>query len=109
MTEHPASEALRSRSPEMLRQALTAALWDGEAEWLADSRDLMVVLAPYHDCARRLGADVANMFRDAAGDGPEGLRQVVIAFGEREDITPAGFGFTVVEGPDGPSYRFVAS
>jgi hypothetical protein len=106
MPEHPASEALRARSPDLLRDAITSDLRDGEADWLKDSRDLMVVLAPYHDCARRLGLDVAAMFRDAADDGPDSLRYVVAEFGARNDVTPAAFGFAVVEGPDGPSYRF---
>jgi hypothetical protein len=106
MTEHPASDALRARSPDLLREALSSDLRDGEADWLKDSRDLMVALAPYHDCARRLGLDVAATFRDAADDGPESLRHVVAEFGARNDVTPASFGFAVVEGPDGPSYRF---
>jgi len=40
--------------------ALTAELLDvltaGQDDWLRDVRDLMAVLAPYHDVARRLGA-----------------------------------------------------
>jgi hypothetical protein len=106
MTEHPASEALRARSPDLLREALSSDLRDGEAAWLKDQRDLMVALAPYHDCARRLALDVAATFRDAAEDGPESLRHVVTEFGARTDVTPYAFGFAVVEGPDGPSYRF---
>jgi hypothetical protein len=31
----------------------------------------------------------------------------VAEFGARDDITPDAFGFAVVDGPDGPSYRFV--
>jgi hypothetical protein len=106
MTEHPASEALRARSPDLLREALSSDLRNGEADWLKDSRDLMVALAPYHDCARRLGLDVAATFRDAADVGPESLRHLVAEFGARNDVTPDAFGFPVVEGPDGPSYRF---
>lgn len=107
MTEHPASEALRARSPKLLHQALVADLRDGESDWLKDSRDLLVALAPYHDCARRLGLDLPATFRSAADDGPETLRHVVVEFGTRDDITPDAWGFAVVNGPDGPSYRFV--
>jgi hypothetical protein len=106
MTEHPASEALRARSPELLRHALVSNLCEGEQEWLKDSRDLMVALAPFHDCARRLGLDAATTFRDAANDGPASLRRVVSDFGARCDVTPGSFGYVVVEGPDGPAYRF---
>lgn len=106
MTEHPASEALRARSPHLLREALLSDLCDGERDWLNDPRDLMVALAPYHDCAPRLGLDVAATFRDAADAGPTSLRQIVAEFGARSDVTPTAFRFAVVEGPDGPSYRF---
>lgn len=104
--EHPASHALRARSPRLLHEAIVADLRDAEQEWLKDSRDLTVMLAPFHDCAHRLGLDVAATFRDAACDGPDSLRQVVTRFGERRDVTPAAFGYALVEGPDGPSYRF---
>jgi hypothetical protein len=77
----------------------------GEQEWLRDHRDLMVVLAPFHDRARRLGLDVAVAFREAAERGPESLREVVTAFGERRDVTPGAFGYVLVEGPKGASYQ----
>ena len=90
----------------MLRQALAFDLRRGEAEWLKDSRDLMVALAPYHDCARRLRLEVAATFREAADNGPQGLREVVTDSGSRDDVTPADFGYAIVEEPGGPSYRF---
>ena len=105
MWEHPASEALRAKSPELLRERLIADLLDGEQEWLRDDRDLMVALAPFHDCARRLGLDVAAEFREAAERGPESLRDVVTTFGERRDVTPGAFAYALVEGPRGPSYQ----
>ena len=105
MKEHPASGALRARSPQRLHQELVADLWDGEKEWLKDFRDLMLVLAPYHDCARRLGLDVAATFRHAEREGPHGLREVVTEFGARDDVTPQNFGYTVLESAEGPSYR----
>ena len=106
MDEHPASRPLRSGSSEELQRAIVADLVEGEPEWVKDSRDLMMVLAPFHDCAQRLGLDVAATFRAAADEGPESLRRVVTQFGERNDVTPAAFGYAVVEGPDGPSYRY---
>jgi hypothetical protein len=85
--------------------ALVDLLVSGEEEWLKDVRDLMMALAPYHDCARRLGADVPVLFRRAAAAGPANLRTVVEGFGRREDVTPPAFGFRVEDTPEGPSYR----
>ena len=105
MSEHPASKALRAQSPDLLRQLLVADLRDGEQEWTKDHRDLMVVLAPYHDCAQRLGLDPAKEFRDAATDGPPSLWEVVQTFGERHDVTLASFDYSLAQGPEGLSYR----
>ena len=103
--EHPASEALRAQSPQLLHDALVADLRNGESEWLTDPRDLMVALAPFHDCAARLGLNVSDAFRRAADDGPRSLRDLVATFGARGDVTPDAFGFVLTEGPDGLSYR----
>ena len=106
MDEHPASRPLRSGSSEEFQRALVAHLVEGEAQWVKDSRDLMVAIAPFHDCAQRLGLDVVATFRAAADAGPESLRSVLAQFGERQDVTPAAFGYAVLDGPDGPSYRY---
>ncbi len=90
----------------MLHETLVADLCSGEQEWVRDERDLMLALAPFHDCARRLGLDVTNVFRSAAEDGPQSLRDGVVAFGARDDVTLEAFGYTLVTGPDGPCYRF---
>ena len=104
MAVHPASEALRSGSAGVWRRSLLETLRDSEDEWVRDDRDLMVALAPFHDCARRLGLDVEAAFRDVAGEGPERLRGVVARFGERHDIDPSTFPYELREGPDGPGY-----
>ena len=106
LPEHPASAALRARSPELLRHALLADVVGGAPEWRRDARDMMVALAPYHDCATRLGLDPAAEFRRAADAGPPDLRDTVTTFGARTDITAPAFGFALVDGPDGPSYRY---
>ena len=105
MYEHPASGSLRNRSPEELHELLLTDLVEGEQEWLKDSRDLMMVLAPYHHCAQQLGLDVAATFRAVAHEGPDSLRAEVTAFGERRDVRPQAFGFEVVDAPGGPSYQ----
>jgi hypothetical protein len=49
---HPASRALRTGSAEHLRADPLDVLVEGESEWIKDSRDLMVALAPFHDRIR---------------------------------------------------------
>lgn len=106
MRLHPASIALRSGSAEQLHVELVATLSDGEQEWLMDFRDLMVELAPFNDCAQRLGLDAATVFRDAAVEGPESLRETVETFGARTDVTPSAFEYVVIDTADGPAYRY---
>jgi len=101
---HPATEALRLASPEVWERALLATLRDGEEDWARDDRDLMVFIAPFHDCARRLGLDVAAAFRGVAEQGPERLRGVVTRFGARDDVTPSAFAFELRDEPGGPRY-----
>jgi hypothetical protein len=105
MEEHPATDALRARSPELLVSGLGETLTEGEREWAKDVRELLVALAPFHDCARRLGLDAADVFRQAAELGPPELRETVIEFGRRTDISPAAFAFAVEDAPGGPRYR----
>jgi len=102
-----ASLSLRSGSPDQLRELLVAELVSGEQGWVKDSRDLMMALAPYHHCARELGLDVRAVFGAAAHDGPDSIEAVVIAFGERDDVTPEAFGFEVAHGAEGRFYRYV--
>jgi hypothetical protein len=105
MEKHPATDALRARSPELLVSGLVETLTEGEREWAKDVRDLLVALAPFHDCARRLGLDAADVFQQAAELGPPDLRETVIEFGRRTDISPAAFAFAVEDAPGGPRYR----
>jgi hypothetical protein len=78
----PPREAPRTRDAERLRHELLALLDSGLPPWESDARELLVALAPFHDCARRLGPDVAS-----------------------DDVTPQAFGFAVHAGQDGPQYR----
>ena len=105
MTLERATQLLRAGDPCRVEAELVDLLISGEAEWAKDDRDLMVALAPLHDCARRLGADVPTLFRRAAAQGPAGLRATVEGFGRRTDVTPHAFGFLVEQTPDGPRYR----
>jgi hypothetical protein len=105
MDEAP-TRALRSHSPALLTRGLDALLADGEEQWLADTRDLLIVLAPYFDCAVRLGLDPAAFFETAAASGPSSLQETVTNFGRRTDVTAEAFGFCVVEDGDGPRYEW---
>jgi hypothetical protein len=101
-----ATRAVRSGSGELLKYELHGLLVDGESEWVKDWRDLLIALAPMHDCARRLGLDPAAVFDEAAKDAPATLAEHVRRFGARTDVTPTSFGFRLDEqAPGGPAYR----
>ena len=99
-----ATEALRRDSPALLRAGILQMLGADRARWSADTRDLLVALAPYYDCAGRLGVDPCALFEQVAEAGPPELTDAVRDFGRRNDVTLAAFGWTVVETPDGPRY-----
>src|ERR687896_1301419 len=77
------TQLLRRGDAGLVEAHLVELLVTGEEEWLKDDRDLMAALAPHHDCARRLGADVAALFRRAAAAGPASMRALVEEFGRR--------------------------
>ena len=101
-----ATDALRRGSPDALKAGLLRLLDDGELQWLQDRRDLLVAMAPYYDCARRLQLDPATFFAAVADEGPLPLADIVRSFGDRLDVTPAAFGFRLVMSPEGASYEW---
>jgi hypothetical protein len=98
------TRALRAQAPEVLRAGLLRLLIEGEDEWVKDWRDLLVGLAPCHDCARRLGLDPVVLFDAVAEEGPPSLREIVRDFGRRTDVTPEAFGYVVTDTSDAPRY-----
>jgi hypothetical protein len=108
MLDRVATEALRSGSPERLEASIRDLLTDPEyAQLREDSRDLMVALAPLHDCARRLGLDPVTVF-DAAADGASAeIATLAREFGRRTDISEHSFGFMVEDTDEGPEYWHV--
>jgi hypothetical protein len=98
--------ALRERSPDHLRAGLNAVLAraTNEEGEIRDWRDLMMDLAPYHDCARRIGIDPRVLFEWIARKLPADVQGPVRALGKRETLDPAEFGFTLVTDDDGPRY-----
>ena len=99
------TEALRARSPEMLRQNL----FDVTRAGTDDPRDLMMAMAPYHHCASQLGEDPARVFADVAAQLHGETAVFVREFGERRDITGSSFGFVLDEDDGGPLYRPMTS
>jgi hypothetical protein len=102
------TQVLRTGDPSLVEADLVDLLVTGEEEWVKDDRDLMMALAPHHDCARRLGADVAALFRRAAAAAPASLRELVEEFGRRSDVSREAFGFCVEQTPEGLRYRWAA-
>lgn len=101
------TKALREDSPDVLRSGLAQFLRETQTRSSDDLRDLMVALAPFHDCSRRLGLDAPAVFDQAAAAGPSSLASAVREFGRRADITPDAFGFAVEDTPAGAEYRWV--
>lgn len=108
MLERAATDALRSRSPEKLEASIRDLLSGPDNAGLReDSRDLMVALAPLHDCARRLGLDPAAVF-DAGAEGASAeTAQLAREFGRRTDVSGHSFAFMVEDTDDGPEYWHV--
>ena len=101
-----ATDALRRGSPGELKAGLLRLLNEGELQWLQDRRDLLVAMAPYYDCARRLELEPATFFTAVADEGPLALADIVRSFGERSDVTPSAFGYRLVMTPAGATYEW---
>ena len=71
-----------------------------------DPRDAMINMTPFIDCARRLGFDPITVLGPIAAAGPAWFRETFDGFMRRTDVTLEAFGWTVVETPSGPAYRF---
>jgi hypothetical protein len=102
--EHPATNALHSRSVD----ELTASLRDDlrRHAGFRDSRDVMIHLTPYHDAAGRLGSLPQDVFEVAAVGAPEDVADLARTFGRRTDLTLSVMGWRIEETADGPAYRF---
>lgn len=97
--------ALRLQSPERLAADLGRLLADLEPEIEIDVRDVLVGLAGYVDCARRLGIDPVALFDAASADRSPAMRDLASTFARRSDVTLEAFGWRLEERPDGPCYR----
>jgi hypothetical protein len=66
----------------------------------------MIGMTPFIDCARRLGHDPETVLRPIAAGGADWLRTTFDGFIRRTDITLGAFGWSIVDEPEGPAYRF---
>ena len=98
------SEALRMRSPERLGVDLSRYLVENELGVDSDWRDVLVGLAPFHDCALRLRVDPIELFDFASKDLNEETRELARRFARRSDINLKSFAWTLESTPDGPCY-----
>jgi hypothetical protein len=97
---HDATLALRASSPVILLQKLAKFAADCEYD---DDRDIMIRLAPYHECAARLGVDPSEVFDAASRESPR-LAGLIQTFGRRRDITLEAFGWRLADSASGPFY-----
>jgi hypothetical protein len=97
--------ALQMRSPERLGVDLYRYVVAAEPEVETDWRDVLVGLAPFYACARRLGVDPVELFDTASNDLHERARELVRTFARRSDITLHSFGWMLENTSDGPCYR----
>jgi hypothetical protein len=97
------SDALRRDSADELTAALALLVRLLRREGY-DDRDAMTCLTPIHDCARRLGVEPAALFDEAAAAAPSDLADVLRAFGSRDEVTLAAFGWVLREDSNGPWY-----
>ncbi len=102
---HGPSEALRLRSVARLRAELEQYLVASEPDVELDWRDVLVGLAPYYDCAQRLGLDPVELFASASADLGDRTQELARTFAHRSDITLQAFGWTLVAGSRGPCYQ----
>ena len=82
------------------RRVIGASLGAGAA-----ASALLVGMAPYFDCAERLGVDPVALFDGAAKDlGPK-AHDLAHEFVRRSDIDLLSFGWVLTDTADGPCYR----
>lgn len=99
------SRALKLQSPTALRTALAGYLATARRGFEKDWRDVVIGLAPFHDCARRLGVEPIELFDVATEDLGAELRELTREFARRSDVTLKAFGWTLATSADGPCYR----
>lgn len=99
-----ATLAAASESREMLLTGLVANAISSYDP--SPRRDPETALAVFHHCARKLGVEPRELFEEAASYAGEGYVETLRAFGRREDVTLARFGWREMRTPDGVRFSF---
>jgi hypothetical protein len=105
LIQRETTAALRERSLERLQEGFRRYL-DAVSGTSLDWRDDMINMTPFVDCARRLGHDPAAVLGAVSTAWPPDLRETFDALVRRSDVSIADFGWSVVDTPQGPAYRF---
>jgi len=106
--ERDVSAALRERSITRLKEAFTDYVRTASTEPTWDSRDEMVNMTPFIDCARRIGVDPATALRPIAAGGADRVRDLFDMFVARTDVTLEAFGWSIAQTPSGPVYEWLS-
>jgi hypothetical protein len=105
-TDDICTRALRAHQPEFLAEGFGEQVAHLADTGPIDPRDEMLDLAALVDCARRLGTDPAELFEPVVAAAPVWLAELFRTFVRRTDITLTAFGWSIVDTPEGPAYRF---
>jgi hypothetical protein len=97
-----AGEALQRSDPVRLRLALAAAALAATDD--APDADLTIAFAPLHHAATAIGVDRVAVFDDAARLADPGVAAVLRAFGRRDDVELAAFGWRRNDPPRSPVF-----
>ena len=106
VVQREASAALRDRSLERLQRGFGLYVQAEASARGWDPRDTMINLTPFIDCARQLGFDPIVVLGPIASTGPAWFQETFAAFVRRPDVTLEAFGWSMVDTPGGPRYRF---
>lgn len=99
------SKALRDKSLVQLQGVFARYVEILSSRSTDDARDVMVGLAAYIDCARRLGYDPETVLGPSAASGATWFRELFGLFVRRSDITLDAFGWSLTETPEGIAYK----
>src|SRR5262245_55908058 len=102
---HEPTEALRTRDGQRLAAELGRIIAAVDRPGDIDDREVMMGLAPYYDCAERLGIDPIALFDAASHSASAEMRGIITNFARRPDITLKAFGWRLLDQPEGPCYR----
>jgi hypothetical protein len=106
LVQREASAALRARSLDRLQAGFRRLVEAESTDPGWDPRDAMIDMTPFIDCARQLGFDPAVVLGPIAATGAPWFHETFESFIVRSDVTLAAFGWSIVDTPKGPAYRF---